>query len=443
LLGVAAKYCVDPQVSLDEHIRLRLAVDEPTPAALTRSRTQVTSDWDRLVEAGVAERAGEFLDPKLDEVARVYLKYRAAALSVLPPLAEGTYADRLTDLIFRRIRGAAEASGFGSGAMFPVRHVTLSEGREAAIGDEVRLLEEGDIDTITMHPRLIGFLADTVPEAVDDTPAGYAVWAIPFEVRENGAVGLVVMPTEDGDKRIAEFDSAIATLFRAAQPYGAESGLIDHAYVSRDDWEMVKIGTRAFMADLSMKNGFGQADAARLQEIGEATLAILPEKVKREPRLESVYLLLNDLAFIRLTRGHIVEAFELFERCAAAGGLDWKRTPSHRAILLTNLAACAAGTGKYVEAAAYADDAMAAVAAGSDEAQAGWLVVYRPDPEWPKKPTLVQDPDVSVVALATKAGALAAVGDREALSLATDVLELCGEPWARDVVRSVEQRLAS
>jgi len=62
-LSLAARYCVDPRLSLQEHAMLRASFEPPKPERLTTERVATLSEWQQLSQTGLASMDGEFIRP--------------------------------------------------------------------------------------------------------------------------------------------------------------------------------------------------------------------------------------------------------------------------------------------------------------------------------------------------------------------------------------------
>jgi hypothetical protein len=147
--------------------------------------------------------------------------------------------------------------------------------------------------------------------------------------------------------------------------------------------------------------------------------------------------LLNNVGFMRLAAGHIVEAAELFAKAAARGALAGD--PNEALVLRCNLAAAAAGLGRYPEAIAWCDEAIA-----DDRptvGQPGALAVFLPQAGWSNSPFVVTWPRGRSVAVATKASAIAALDDPSAVDLATALTSSDDSSWCKVVARAISERV--
>jgi hypothetical protein len=163
---------------------------------------------------------------------------------------------------------------------------------------------------------------------------------------------------------------------------------------------------------------------------------------KAESLPMTALLMLNNFGFMELASGHLPEAQQLFERAASRGGLAETMDRDLRLMLLCNLAATSSGLGEHTMAQTWARDARGlATQPTSSKDEVGILAVYVPDPDWPKRPLLVSNPDVLCVALGTEAGAAAAMDDPNAADMALELCSMTDAPWVADVLHGIGKRL--
>jgi DNA polymerase III delta prime subunit len=435
----AARYCVDPAMTLHEHALLRLAFSEPGPDSVQAARAAVKGEWGELERQGLAIIDGEFIVPQLGEFGRIYLKYHARVTGDLPADAEGTFSDRLARRLVDRVEATVKTiDGVEVVAVLRRSDAALVSGREESVSADFEDLRAGRLDDLADRFSLISVLSILEKPASEDSDLELV--AVPFEIREDGFVALLVLGVAAGSDRTSTVDGAIRSVFDVPGPYRVRLGEIETAKVSASQWRTLSVAFRStttiIVVALMWSKGERQAASGAARE-GLSTLAELGN-VAVLPR--SALQLLNNAGFVELVAGHLVEALSLLERCAAAGGLTDERDEEQRVLLLCNLAAANAGLGNYRAAIDWASDARATRLSARSS---GWSCVYQPFPDWPKSPRMVAHPDLAAIARGTQIGARAMLADTDALNAAGELVEEFPERWAYELLGHVARSIGN
>lgn len=264
-----------------------------------------------------------------------------------------------------------------------------------------------------------------------------------FEVGENGYWwGLVARQRAGVEETSTLIHGVVRDVFAELGPYRINLAQTECAVYTPMMWRGLLAAQSATRADATLQSAWGRGEFADAIAIGRRALARIRQETADQPLGTATLSLTNDLGFVELCAGHLVEARDLFQQCAVNGGLSERQEPGRRAVLACNLAAAHAGLGEYVEAREWASSALEFVADDPD-ARASALVVFLPDSEWAKHPRTVEDPIIIAVARGTMIGALAAQGDLEALHEATQLAETERETWVLELLVAVALKLGA
>jgi hypothetical protein len=439
-IRLAARYCVDPHLSLHDHALIQCAFNNPTPELLNTTEVGVLGDWGDLVDRQLATTDGRSLTPTFGELGRLYLKYRARKAGLLPAQVEGSFADRLADRLTDEIGEIASEKEIGLDALYPRSRLVLSDGVDPETYEDMELIRGGDLEAVAQRNRFLANLPQQEHIATEGADAEFLM-SVPFEVGEDGFEAVLHFRGRLSQAQSDDLSASIAALFESAAPYRVKLGRINHVVVSALDWSLlwairdVASGLQNFVDGWGLGDRKAAADfAAELLERHRARF----EEVGSWP--EVGLQLLNDLGFMELAAGHLVQADEFLQQCATRGGISETREALQRLIVLCNLGVVAAGQGRFVEA----RDWFGKVDAHQQNAaieHAGWLVVYTPDPDWPLAPKLVTEPEISAVVRMSEASVLARLGQAEALDMARTVAEGIPDRWVFEVLESIAQAL--
>jgi hypothetical protein len=443
VVRVAARYCVDPQVTLHEHSLIRIAFEAPAPDRLQQAQTEILEEWQMLADHGLAEGGATTLKPEFGELTRLYLKYRARALGSLPNQVEGAFSDRLADRVTDELRDLAADGHGGFTFLFPRSHVELESGRNPSTARDLALIDDGDFDDLVQSGSFIASLPAVVTDA--DVPGGatHAILVVPFEIGEDGFEA--VLHFAGPDLTVDSLDpllDEIRGFFEEAIAYKVALGKPEFVCVTSEDWAQWH-QTRDLMMTLGqMTESWSIGDRPRAAAEAARALADHTETLDGTRQWgEHALQLLNNYGFMELAAGHLVHADDLLQRCAARGGVQPNRDPLQRAILLCNLAVTAAGQGRYPEGSRWLDDLETTLDESNLALRAGWLVVFTPDPDWPHEPKLIVDPDVRAVSRMTRAAIMAASDDASAMEVATETAEQYPDRWVFECLAAVATRL--
>jgi DNA polymerase III delta prime subunit len=441
-LRLAARYCVDPILTIKEHALLQIAFEKPLLERVDAARHDVASEWTRLTDLGLAHSDGLLLTPAFGELSQTYLKYRARRMDVLDAGIEGRYSDRLAGRVQADV--IAAVTPLGGVAYLGRSHIPMERGREPEATRVIAMLRDGRLaDFASSMSPLADVPTQFTRPPEQDSGGFWGIALIPFEIGEDGFSHVLVFESRPGPPDVDGMVAAVASVFERAKAFGVEVGEFECAAIDDVSWSRLGAARAAHrVRELATSLWYaGRRDTAHLImrrtfESFEAEGALAGDLLEPQSRFT------NNLAFMELASGHVVEALELFTRLAAHGGLVVGRPLSDRLTLLCNLAAATAGSGRHVEAIAWADECLhlRSETEGRDVIP-GVLAVYLPDPEWPKMPRLVENPDPFQIALATKAAALAAIDDDSAVELAREVADAVGSRWPSDVLEAVGRKL--
>jgi len=441
-LRLAARYCVDPKPTLSEHALLRMAFDPLELATVDSVRAEVRSEWVKLTELGLATvDENALITPSFGELSQTYLKYRARRMDVLDEGVEGRFSDRMAGRIQARLtKGLAP---LGAAAYFARSHVVIEGGRESEAWKFVSDLRDGRLDDVAASGSSLADATMQYQLETSGDPAGH--WALilmPFEVGEDGFSHLLLIESHPDPPPMDRVLSEIGKLFESAIPYGVNLGELDQAVVDDESWRRLGAGRLAHVfADMGEHIWYDGRRSSALSLMQQAYEQIGKVSQFEGPLLEPEVRFANNLGFMEMAEGHLVEAVDSLHRLATRGGLAPERRLLDRTTLLCNLAASCAGTGRYVEAIAWADQCLELRTADGPELTSGVLPVYLPDPEWPHKPRMVMSPDPFQIAAATKASALAAMDDPHSIDFAIEVAEAVGSSWPADVLEAIGLKL--
>ncbi len=428
----AARYCVDPTLTLQEHALLRLAFSDPSPDAVHAAREAVRADWRELERLRLAVVDEESLDPQLGEFGRLFLKYHARVTGDLPDDAEGRLSDRLARMLIDRAEEAA--SRLDGVEVMTVLHrsdASLVGGREESLAADFEDLRAGRLDEVADRPSPISVLA-----VLDKAPLDAShleLVAVPFEVREDGFVALLVL-AERTAVDLAMTVSAIRAAFSVPPPYRVTLGEVDGARVSTQQWRTLSVAFQSTMAAFTIAAMWTRGERQAASAVATEALTALAELGPEASLPRSSLKLINAAGFMELIAGHLVEALAHLERCAAAGGLTDERDPEQRALLLCNLAAANAGLGNHRAAVSWADEVPEINVPSRSR---GWSCVYLPFPDWPKGPRMVQSPNITAIARGTKIAARTMLGEPTTLHDAQELVDDYPERWAYELLGHV------
>jgi hypothetical protein len=431
-LRLAARHCVDPRLSLTEHAMLRLAFGEVTPARLQLAQAEVQAELETLERIGLGSLVGLRFVPSMGEWGRMYLKYRSRVQSGAEDVVEGSYSDRLAAGFETAIVNALPRGT--SINIFSRSHFALSGGTDEELSANLRSLRNGDLESESVGPLP---LAIAPSDLTSDSSPNVVMSLVPFEINEDGFAILMAVAGLDGSATRAEdIHAAIESVSSAAGPFGLSTGLIESCVLTVQDWQYWH---------LSEKFRMGKSVVAQLWMEGRPDIAIrIGRQLQSENKddLEgiesapgSALAFLNNIGFVELAAGHLVEALTLFERAAVRGALREDRDLIERAVLMCNLAACHAGLGQHVEALRWTT-AVAELPEDSD-LDAGVLIVFTPDPDWAKAPVVVRQPSARSIALGSRASVLAVMGDQTAVAIAKGLVSEVPERWSIELLQSV------
>lgn len=441
-LRLAAKYCVDPSPSLKEHALLRIAFAPLEYTTMEQARDQVVSDWSRLSQLALAEVEDQaVLRPEFGELSQTYLKYRSRRFGVLDDGIEGRFSDRLAGRVQTELlQTLAWSSAI---AYFARSHVALEGGRDPEAWEFTSALASGRLNDASKANTT---LADTATQYQREEGAEvggqWALVLVPFEVGEDGFSHIILFHTFPDIPPIAEILSQITSLAGRTAQYGIAFGPLDYALVDDASWRRLGAARVAnLVADFGEVMWYeGRRDNAL--KVMQSTFDQLDSTDQlAAPLLEPQVRFLNNLGFMDMAVGHMVEAGDSFNRLATLGGLSPSRSVLDQATLLCNLAASCAGLGRYVEAVAWADQCLALRESTTEKLTAGVLAVYIPIPDWPHKPRMAMSPDPFQIAAATRAAALAAMDDADSVDIAVEVVETVGTTWAIDLLEAIGWKL--
>lgn len=412
-LELVARHCVDPQLTATELATIACLPGPLTVEAINARRATVLREWNRVAELGLAEVLPEFLAPRFGDFARLYLKYRAVAAGPRKGgAAEGPYSARLAGSIREQIRLAAIDCNLHVVAVFSRAHLALEAGADPGEQPALDAAIAGDVDALLSR----GSLTATLPAQFgderdfDDEATRWAIGVLAFEIQEDGFSVVILVRNEDDAWRLDEFEARVRDLLASLAAYRVEPGRVTTGAFTGRAWSDLGLAyTAAVLLQAGTKLWFKRRPAA-VRFIRDVMPTIRPALDKRQALPDSALVMMNNFAFVELSAGNPVEAYELLSRAATRGGLGPGRRVPVRLTLLCNLAAAAAAVGRYVEAVSYADDALALEIVQGRE-RASILCVYSPDPAWIQHPLLVEHPNEHRVALGTKAAALAMMGD--------------------------------
>ena len=441
-IGLVARYCVDPQPSLKEHALLRIALHEPTLEVVDAARAAVLDDWRQLGELRLATNDGVLLTPLFSELSQTYLKYRARRLGVFEETTEGRFTDRLSLLIQAAITERLEELDCAVGVYLHRAHANILDGKDQDVVELTTMYRAGRYAEFATS---INSISDLPFEFT--LPAGLTVyWMVgfmPFEVGEDGFSHAFCMGRRDEPVDTDRFLTIVAETFKEAAAFGVALGQVDFILADHHTWRLLGAASAAKKMGEAAKGLWyaGRRDRA-LELMQEMSELIHADVMNERQLLEPNCVFLSDLAFMELAAGRMVEAATHFEQVATRGGLSPTTALMTRTNLLCNLAAANAGMGRYVEALDWAEQCLALKDSAEDpDFRTGVLAVYIPDPDWPRSPLLAQMPNPFDVAAATRAGALAQIGDESAIDRARACAANAGTAWACDLLEKVGERL--
>lgn len=444
VLRLAARYCVDPTPTLRDHALLRIAFDGPDLHRVDAARDDVLHEWKRLTDLRLADTDGLLLAPAFGELSQTYLKYRARRMGALDNGVEGRFSDRLAGRIQEDI--VAAVTPLGAVAYLARSHVVMDGGREPDVSRIVSMLQSGQLGDVATEESPLSDLPTQFQVAPNEGPGGY--WGIalmPFEVGEDAFSHVLVFESHPDAPDVNRIMKSIASIFQAAEPYGIRTGVFEHVIIDDVAWVLLGSARTAYIVSrLATYLWYrGRRDAA-FEMMRMAFDTFEREGALTGDLLESQLRFTNNLAFMEMAAGHMIEAVDRFSRLATQGGLFPTRSLDDRTALLCNLAASCAGAGRHVEAVEWADRCLelrAEADAKAEDVTAGVLAVYLPDPGWPHQPRLVENPDPFQIATATKAGALAAMDNPSAIDVAREVADAVGARWPSDILEAIGRRL--
>lgn len=426
----AARFCVDPGITLQEHALLNLAFVDPSVEAVQAAREAVRSEWERVGAQSLAVVHGERLIPQIGEYGRLYLKYHARVTGDLPSGAEGSYSDRLAPKVLDRI--AATASGTDGVHLLRILHrsgANLEGGVEPTLSHDLGDLKAGRIDEVADRLSffsLLPLLAEQTEHVSD-----LLLVVVPFEIRENGYVSVLLLHPNEGCSP-EELTAALTDSVQSIPgSYRVVSGRAEWARLSSEAWTRLELIFRCRTSMLGVVSLWEHGDRDRALNLAREAASQIAPLDDGSTLPSSAMDLVNAAGFMELVSGHLVEALRYFERCAASGGLSDDRSEEERAILLCNLAAASAGLGQAI------DWADAAIRIDLGQRSPGWICVYFADADWPKSPRVVVRPDLIAIARGTRASALASILDDDALSEAEALAGEYPERWAHELLALV------
>jgi hypothetical protein len=435
IVRLAAAYCVDPQLTLHEHSLLRSAFVDPTPAAVQTARAAVSADWTEVERIGLAAVQGEFLRPAFGELGRLYLKYRARVVGAMSPDFEGRYSDRLASKLEVRLAEAIEHESLL--AIFHRSRIALVAGADPNMVERLDALRAGRIDEAAFPPLTLD-----VEGADDPRYQRFVLAMVPFEIMEDGFSTIAVIGlTEDSRTRETDVLSTLTSAVAASAPYGVRPGVAASVELTQDQWQAWRRSERFWTAEFVVASLWlsGRHDSSL--KLGEAFLRDLKSELEAQASFpESGISFLNNLGFVRLAAGHLVDALSSLEQAAVHGGISDTREVSDRMVLLCNLAAASAGLGSYTEALDWCDQVAGLELQTTETRSAAVLSVFTADPDWPKQPVLVRNVDPVLMALGTRASCQACLGDEAAVETAASLAARSSSGWARRVQRGIALR---
>jgi tetratricopeptide (TPR) repeat protein len=427
----AASYLIDPRPSMTEHAMLLTAFDDPTPDAISAARERVRAAWDQLAAVGLARVEGELLRPTVGEIARLYVKYHARVSDLLPERVEGEFESRLADGWLGRVRDAiTSVPEVVQIRIFARGGTVLEAGRFSELVEDFALVRDGQFDSLASRMSIVTAISTLTQEEGNKGPS--ALLALHYEIRENGFVAIVLVDTDPEHADVlAGVLAAVDDAGVVPGAYRLRLGFVDGLSLAPGAWGSLATAFGDFATRLAVLTQFRTRERAQALSFAKRALASLEERTKDGEGVasHSRLWLLNAVGFMELASGHLVDALELFERCAAAGGLAGKDRDDNF-VLMANLSAAAAGLGRYPEAIGWLDQIIAN--APDDLVLHGWLSVFGPDPSWVHQPTLVEDPHIKTIGLLSKAGVLSRQGDHGgAVDHGERALATWPRPWVQ------------
>jgi AAA ATPase domain len=419
-LRLAAKYCVDPRLTLMELALVDISFDtEPTPQAIATQSARIEDDWAGLEQLGLAQIDKGTLRPRFGELGQLYIKYRAIRNGAGEPL-EGSYADRLAQKVEDRIAATVGPSLL---AVYRRSGFALESGTDLVAARAIAGLAQAKFDDAALLPMPLGI--GLLPDGVSQVE----IALVPFEINEDGFAVMAAFATAPDDD--ASVAGSLADMSSALGPFGVSLGPVTRARLSRESWAAWQVAITLSIASSMLARIWFSGSRETALNLGRDLLDGISENLMEQTHLpESGLILLNNLGFIRLAAGQLVDAIDTLERSAVRGGLDASRDTLTRCTLLLNMAAAAAGVGRYPEATTWAEQALELAGDDGHLDRPGALVPFGANPDWARAPSPVINPEVTHIARATLCAIRAASGDREAADDARDLAREINSPWA-------------
>lgn len=433
-VGRAARYCVEPDVTLRELAYLRLALEPLTVESVEITRAAVLADWRVLVEQGLALVEGEFLRPTLGEWSRLYLKYRAESLGVLPEGNEGKYAARLAGRVATAMLDTLDDESSATTALRS--GLALVDGSDPGVVRDLDLLRRGDLEAFVTDGDIFGDLVQRFkpPAAV---PAAIALMTIPFEVEEFGFSLNVFLDLDMGTASPEEIAASCMEVLDRAAPYHVRAGRIDILEVAQSTWRRAGVlaGARIGAAMVTSLWESGSIDGAA-QFGGEELGRLLPALDGLDQLFEGELDFLNNVGFVRLLTGDFEGAYDLFSRAAVRGGVSSLRPATDRVVLQVNMAVVCAALGRADESRTWCADVLSLDEPGGDPLV---LAAYLPRRAGQGAPRVVpvNEPRPRAIAEGCLLALRAETGDAAALTEAEALRKDDGGAWCAELVDAI------